>query len=341
MMQINDLFYDIAKDLKITKSIYESEKEFHARIVYSALSVHIRKCILDREFGECELGKSKIYIKQKCEKILDSFIQIYPDIKDWFYENEENPIKVIRDRLQAAGDIINIGFNNRVNLVLNEYCNISNDFCVIRGLDFENMSNISGITFLKRCICNEEFKSSIDRFYNYNIERRKKRFEYYKSNMTLSHELENTEFFDKYAKCSLYKSWTNDFILENNDITIYRNNINDYGFVKRVDGNIYIKPVDKYDIEYDEIRRYMLLLRGECNNEMNVYIDNTDCKYIYASFKCKLPKDESRIFNALGWPINNINGIKFLFKKEVWSYIELILKDLGLRMVESKWRNTV
>ena len=87
MMQINDLFYDIAKDLKITKSIYESEKEFHARIVYSALSVHIRKCILDREFGECELGKSKIYIKQKCEKILDSFIQIYPDIKDWFYEN--------------------------------------------------------------------------------------------------------------------------------------------------------------------------------------------------------------------------------------------------------------
>lgn len=341
MMQISDVFYDIAKDLKITKSIHENEKEFYARIVYSAISVHIRKCILDREFGDIEFGKSKIYIKKKCESILNSFIQIYPDIEEWFFENEENPIKIIRDRLQDAGDIINIGFDNRVDLVLNEYCSISNDFCVLRGLDFENMNNISGITFLKRYISNEEYKSSIDKFYNYNIERRKKRFEYYKSNMTLAHELENTEIFDKYAKCSLYKSWRNDLIIADNDVTIYRNNINDYGFVKKVDGEIYIKPIDKYDIEHKEIRRYMLLLRSECKNQMNVYIDKNDCKYVHVAFKCKLPKDESIILNALGWPINNINGIQFLFKKEVWSYIELILKDLELRVVENKWRNTV
>lgn len=116
MNNTDEILNAMIRDLKIWQYSGESNPQFVARVVYSALSMWIRVSTLDEnifEPSENPVGVSKVHILNRCQSFLDFMIKRYPDIREWFYPKDEKqkPIETIRERLYNAGELVDIGFN--------------------------------------------------------------------------------------------------------------------------------------------------------------------------------------------------------------------------------------
>lgn len=330
------LIQQISRDTNIKKYKNESEESFISRLIYSVISFNIRLSVLDKRPFEVEEFKSKKYILQKGEEYLKSFTNIYPQINKWFMCEEKSPIVLIRDRLEDIGELVPVGFDTDLGVPNFQSVNISNEYKVFRGIYKAKRLEFSGVTQLESHFKQEFDISQVNEFYNYNVELIRCRYvKYLKSNMKKIESIGHMEIFNKYGVGNLYNSWGEKINLNEGDVTIYKYNDFDYGFITKKNSDYFGISINNYDIENYEVRRYLLWLRDDCNNNVIAYKRKIDSGYVLLNLTCGLPKKELNIFYGLGWPYKSISDDKsFIFKIEVWDYIEAILSELKIKVVE-------
>ena len=339
----NILIKKISDDINVYSYNKENNTEYIARLLYSAISIHLRVCILNKEVLDKKVFKSKKYLLFKGEELLETFLLVFPEVREWFYNenNKESPIVTIRDRLERSGDIVSVGFNMDLGIPKSNFVAISSNSKLMRGISNINVFDVAGLLFIDR---NKEEYNNIDfkeinKFFNYDMERLENvYFTYLNKPMNEIKENNQLKVFDKYGKKSLSNSWIDVINLKDDDITIYKYNDFDYGFIKKKNSRLFLSSISKYDIERLEVRRYMLNLKSECGNPSIAYVNKVGKGYVQLKLTNKLPTIEESILLGLGWPKNNINDVtNFVFRREVWDYIKLILTNLKIRMVEDKY----
>lgn len=144
----------INKDLKIQRYSSERERDYIARVIYSALSMWIRHSILDKDIlieSKDVRGVSKIHILNRCSFFIEKILGLFPECNDWFYPDEKkgNPIAIVRDRLNNSGELLDIGYETNLGLPKYEESVIAMGMNIVRGLSNNGYTHITGMAQLK------------------------------------------------------------------------------------------------------------------------------------------------------------------------------------------------
>lgn len=342
----HDILKRIIEDLQIARYSKEPLNQYFGRVVYSALSMWIRTATLDEDIFEQntnKIGVSKVHIINSCKPFIDNMIGMYPEIYEWFYPDRDEiklPIAKIRDRLQDAGELVSVGFNTDIALPKYQRCNVDFNHIVIRGMDKDRLHRMSGLAQIgqlnNQC---DEHQDGLFEFYGFNNKSAKDVTKEYIKNIKWGHTQKNTtEIFDKYSKEVFSKCWDKNFNLEENDISIYKNGIIDYGFIKKVDESFFIAHINKDLIEECEVRRFMYGLKSTVNNAVIATYKRYEEKgLVELKLYNKIPNQEKNILFLLGWPAKNINDeLNWIFAIQFWSFIEKVLKNLNITLQEAQ-----
>ncbi|WP_142414226.1 hypothetical protein [Hathewaya massiliensis] len=339
----HELLKYINKDLRIRRYKEEEIIQYIARIVYSALGIWIRISALDEDIFENNpefSGVSKIHIINRCSIFLDNIIEIYPEIEKWFkpYDSEENPIITIRDRLYKGGELVDVGFNTNLALPTYKECVVNDGISIIRGLNVGNIKISTGLAQLKKAT--EENTRDIEKifkFYGLKSKSAKEEVMSYVKNIKWNKiDYYSAEIFNKYSKECFSSCWNSEYKLESGEITLYRHEFYDFGFIKKLDDNIYISQISKYLIDQFEVRRFMYGLKNDVNNSANAtYKMEYEKGIVRLNLYNKLPEKEEGILLLLGWPMKDINDkLNLIFHISIWPVVEVILKNLNIDLQE-------
>ena len=106
---MNNILAQIAVDLKINRLPEESEKTYSARIIYSAMALHIKAATLDISLYDepNDDGASIIHIKKRAVEVLTEFLRFSPECCDIFGDPSD-AVEIIIGRLFAADEIIQL-----------------------------------------------------------------------------------------------------------------------------------------------------------------------------------------------------------------------------------------
>lgn len=343
MNKNSDILKRIISDLKIRRYDDEVKAQYIARVVYSALAMWIRYSTLDEDIFQQSselVGVSKIHVLNKCKPFLDNMIEIYPEIYEWFYPEkcEENPIGIVRDRLYNGGELVDVGFNTDLALPSYRECGINNGVRIIRGINSYEFQRTTGIAQFKAV--NEKDRVDIEKILNFygfkNKSAQEILNEHIKNIKWSKKEKITVDIFDKYSKESFSNCWNREYKLKDNDISLYKYEFFDFGFVRKLHGNIYTSQIDEYLIEQFEVRRFMYGLKNEVDNSVLArYKKYSDKNLVRLKLCCDLPQKELNILLLLGWPLKNINDrLNLLFHASSWLFVEAVLKNLNIELQE-------
>lgn len=334
---------EISNDLNIYKYKDEDFTIYKARVIYSALSKWIKISTLDSDLLEDEwdnIGQSKKYISNKAKIFLQNIIDIYPEARNWFYPEDmkENPETLIIDRLKNAGELVKSGFNTKLALPSYEECIISNSQKVTRGIEENNIQMHAGLVQLKLIdnSCKVD-KKLLFEFYGVEDKNATEIWNIYLKNCEWRKRPEITcQIFNKYSKVNFFRSWEENYKLREGEISIYKENHNDYGVIKKIKGEIYTSQFKSVLVEEYEIRRFLYALKCEAsNNTIAYYRYIEEGGVVELNLKSALPNHENNILLALGWPKNSIkDNTNLIFSIHVWEFIKLILENLNIVLRE-------
>jgi hypothetical protein len=335
----------IIKDLQIRRYPEEEKKQYISRVIYSGLSFWIRFSTLDEDILKQSskiAGVSKVHILNRCKAFIDNMLELYPETVPWFYPegSKENPIVTVRDRIYNGGELIDVGFDSDLALPSYKECIVNKKISLIRGLIADGFQIITGLSQFK--VVNE--KSIVDmgeifQFYGLKKESAKKLLKtYIKDGVWCKREDANFQVFNKYSSNSFSNCWESDYNLKDEDISLYRIGIMDFGFVKKSNQCIYTSEIKKCLIDKYEVRRFMYGLKSESNNSVAATYRKYDKEnLVELKLYNALPEKEENILMLLGWPIKNINDkFNLLFNSSIWPFIETILINLDIILQEDK-----
>lgn len=330
---------EISSDLKIYKHKEEGYITYKSRVIYSALSKWIKISTLDLDIlddKEAHIGQSRKYLSNKAKIFLENMIELFPEIRDWFYpkDMQEKPEIIIIDRLKNAGEIIKSGFDTYLALPNYEECVICNKVKVTRGIENNEIQMYTGLTQLKELENDCEMnKHVLFEFYGVENKTAHEIWDIYINNIEWRKRTDiSCQIFNKYSKVNFYKSWDDNYELKEGEISIYKENHNDFGVIKKINNEIYTSQFHSSLIDNYEIRRFMYALKYYANNSVIAdYKYLNDKTAIELSLRSALPSHENNILLALSWPKNSIQDTKTLiFSSYVWEFIKLILEKLNI-----------
>ncbi|MDB8794605.1 hypothetical protein PN290_01475 [Romboutsia sp. 1001216sp1] len=339
-MHIKDeVFKEIINDLKISKYSEEDDVTYKARVVYSALALWMKISTLDGDILEDDkkgIGQSRKHLSIVGKVFLENILELYPGLKPWFYSQEanKNPQDIILERLIKSGELIKSGFNTNLAIPLYEECLVNRGVKSTRGINSRNIKIHSGLTQIELVNAEQEINNEdILQFHGLDNFTAKEILKQYVVNSQWKNRKNITcDIFNKYSKVSFYNSWENNYKLKEGEISVYRENFNDYGLIKKVNGEIYTSQFNTYLVENNEVRRFMYGLKSEVNNSVMAYykfIDRSDC--VELNLKCALPSQEENILLSLGWPKTSIaDSMNLIFSIHIWDLIKLILEKLNI-----------
>lgn len=340
-----DILKQIINDLKIRQYDGEKLNLYISRVVYSALSFWIRTSTLDEDIlqqSSKKIGVSKVHILNRCRPFIDNMIELYPEIYQWFYPegSKEDPIVTIRERLYGGGELVDVGFNTDLALPNYKECIVNKRVNIIRGLNSGCFQKITGLAQFKIL----DKKNNVDfekafKFYGLRIQSAKEILREYVKNTKWNKKEEITfQIFNKYCSNSFSSCWDNEYKLKNDDISLYKNEFFDFGFIRKLNGSIYTSEIEKYLIDKYEIRRFMYGLKNDVNNSIVVrYRKYDEKRLVEVRLDNALPQEEENILMLLGWPIENINDkYNLLFNTSIWLFIKNLLKNLNITLQEVK-----
>lgn len=333
----------IATDLHMRKYDRESHNSYVARVIYSALSMWIRFATLDENIFVDplkQIGASKIYILNSCKPFFENMINLYPIAKKWFYPEGfgNDPIAITRDRLYSGGELVDVGFSMDLALPKYEECNIDDENMVIRGISDEGLQKVTGLAQIRRFSRDTNSKcKNIFEFYGLKEKRAYEFLQNYVKHVKWGRTGGSYKIFNKYSSHSFYNCWEKDYDLVEDDISLYRKDFFDFGFIIKQDNSIYISEIEKYLIEEKEIRRFMYALKYAAGNPVTAnYRRDNESGLVELNLYNALPQKEEDILMLLGWPVKGINDkYNLLFHESVWSFIELVLKNLNMVLKEA------
>ena len=337
-----ELLNIIGSDLKIQSFNAEEEGKYIARVIYSALGMWIRTVTLDKvilDEHSDNVGVSKIYINNRCEKFANNMLEVFPEIREWFYPegSNENLISIIRERLYMGQELVDIGFETNMALPKYEECDIGNGVKLIRGVKKGEFKRIFGLTQIEQVKNTKVDFNRIINFYNLECNCSETVLNEYLSDCKWESKSEFTgQIFDKYSKKSFSNCWSYEYEIKNKDITLYKYGINDFGFIKKIENQFYIHQINKYLIDKYEISRFMYGLKSKVNNKPIVkYKKYGDSKLIKLKLFNRLPKREENVLMIIGWPVKNINDkFNILIQDSTWPFIRSMLENLNINLEE-------
>ena len=351
-MVLNELIADISVDLGIFSSLEESQELYLSRLIYSALGEWVKTAACDIVHGVAEIsdeelstGASKHHITKKIKGILDAYISNFPEIKDWFFPDENaQPAHEIRNRLISSGQLVS-DKENRLQFPPEKCCKIADDFYLLRGYygdkeiwsvglgvyvaDKENIPEVSFSEFF-----NLTEKPANEFLLDY-VQSISSRFK----PVTVSPG--TREYFNPYSFTTLSKSWESTPNLKL-AVTVYRDNQSDYGFIRQNDGKLESCPIPSAYIKLHDIRRFLYGLRYMSGNPLRVRIKEGDYrldedgeeKFVYRfRFPSHLPQKEMTALYSLGWPVRNINDkTEFLIPESSLHQVKYICQSLCMEI---------
>lgn len=343
MSNKNHIIDEISNDLKIYKYKGEDSINYKARVIYSALSKWIKISTLDYDIlvNEQEyIGQSRKHLSNRAKIFLENILDLFPEVRVWFYPEymEDTPQSLIIDRLKYSGELVKSGFNTNLAIPTYEECIISNKTKVIRGMKNNELHMHTGLTQLE--VSTDNYKvDMIELFEFYGVETLKAEFiwnMYLKNAHWRKRPDISCQVFNKYSKVSFSKSWSYDYKLNENDISIYKENHSDYGIIKKFNGEIYTSNFNRALVEEYEVRRFMYALKKEAGNSAIAYYKYLDSdNAVELNLKSALPNHENYILLSLGWPKNSIKDTNnLIFSVHVWDFIKHILDNLNIDTVE-------
>lgn len=336
-----DVLNKINSDLNIIRYNGEDKNQFTSRIIYSALSMWVRFSTLDQDIlAPSAEGVSKKHVISRCEPFLDTMLKLFPESYFWFYpqgRDRENPIKVVRDRLYQSGQLVDVGFRTHVGLPEADECMIDSGVAIRKGVHRKSFNHMSGLAQLivRSEATAEGEKEAIHNFFDLTAQSAQKVLKEYLKHVQWQKIQDFTgELFDKHSEKPFSSCWSKGLTLENNDITLYRRDYNDYGFIKRKGNSMYTNTISQFFIEQFEVRRFMYGLKKEANTKVKVDLKRyPNAQQFELHLHNDLPNKEKSILLLIGWPKNHLNDhLQLLFHESVWKLVKLILDNLHIEL---------
>ena len=339
----NNIINFIADDLKIKRYKDEELHRYISRVTYSAVGMWIREATLDENILDDKsysVGKSKKYIINRCSSFLENMIQIYPEINEWLNTNHKrNPIEIIRKRLERGNELVDVGYNTDLALPYYRECPINNSHNVIRGIRFEKFNVAIGLTQIKRNDNEIYDKKKLYEFYGISLKKSNELLDEYLNEIQWIEKknLKDKLFFNKNSNKILSECWEYRNILMDGEITLYKDGLLNFGFVKSVGNNIYTSSlIDRYLVTKFEVRRFMYALKKESNNCFKAQFKNyEEDNLVMLRLFSALPQKEEDTLMLLGWPVNSIEDkYNLLFDKNCWEFVKSIITNLEIELEE-------
>jgi len=337
----------IAQGMGISRFSCEDENGYIARVLYSAISEWMKTVVLDRSIeveGEYWDAKDTHYTKhhvtRKCNIILSTYLNLYPDVIKWFYPMDNSdiqPTKKIQERLEFSGFLVS-GRDNTIQLPPDKHAKIAEDLYLLRGTSFGKHGEIHGLGWYVDRISEQDVYSLEELFLIPQIDAKDTVLEYsrfaeekYTMNPTIS---DVRRYFDPLSGRVFSESWEQ-ALSHPWELTVYRNNIFDYGLAKHENGEIYTLAFPDHLIKIEDIRRFMYGLRYLSNNQEHATITvyNDAIKIRLNSF---LPGREGMLFYMIAWPVRNIlDRTEFITSPVFLPIITKLLENLNIKVIQN------
>lgn len=331
-MDCEKLIDSISTDLGITAYNGESNASYHSRLFYSALGEWIKTAANDKMLN----GTTKQHITKKVEGILEIYLSLFPDAKEWFYPDEQsNPVKEILNRLCLSGQLVSAK-EDGLQYPPVKCCLIYDNFYLYRGYLGGHESISSG---LGRYISEKGDIPEVDFDGYFNlIDEPANEFlkNYLESKYCSFTPVLNIPETREYFSTKLLESFANSWVSSYNsemETTLYRDNHSDYGFIQQKDGDYEISQIPKSYVDLNDIQRFMYGLRAIHGQNEVVKIVN-EGYLLKVTFPSFLPQKELNAVYSLGWPLRDINDkTEFIIPKISLSKINHLCKNLCLTTI--------
>lgn len=335
-------FEIIGKELNIPKYACEDTVQYHARITYSAIGMWIRMLSATQSKETKPWSKSALH--RKISEVLQSYIRIDSELVHWFYPNgTSNPIKILRNTLFRAGDLIECGFDSRVKCANERIIPFSDTQAFITGYQSSfQLNHSAGLA----CTIKGDFECTTDFLSNnFQIPLSSAEMQLKQVSKTAKWEkvesIDNYEIFDPTRKKILSSCWVRFLPMASNQLYIARSQYSfgmyDYQLIK-YENNIYYRSSMSAFSQHELVRdtqRLLYAYKAIYGHPATVLVDKLD-KYTIWHFWSKLPPAEEFFLRYIGWPLENIENTKneYLIRNEFSYLVETIVKNLNIEMEE-------
>jgi hypothetical protein len=334
VLMANDMGIPIisGEDLYFTKS----------RITYSAIGEWVKASAFDTDIKEDdsevinEIGATKNHITRKCGKILAAYLDLYPDLKDWYYPTSVNemfnPVTEIRDRQLAAGVFVS-GLENSLQFPQEKCTQIADNLYLYRGDTFYKKSQIIGLgNYI--CTPNQAYVCSIEDMYLMpNISAKDYVERYVQKVWNKFVKSENTpdtrKYFDYLSPLAFSNSWIPSYP-KSGKLTVYKDNESDYGLTRIDKSELYTLAFPQAVLETHDVRRFIYGIREIEHNPTQATIKDMG-SMIQITLPSHLPDLEQNLLYMMAWPKRHImDKTHYISKKTLLPTIRKFLENLSI-----------
>lgn len=337
-----NLIERMSRDMKIIKYPNEKWEHYTGRVIYSAIALWIKTCTLDRDlFEEDRQCRSKRYVYQRCSQILSELLALVPEAYNWFWNEDllnqkdnEDPIRLIRDRMLRSGEIIELGFDTDIAIPNERTMALTESLSRVISIETYKYKRIfsSGLAWLVK------ESNNVDTM-NYRVLRPTEflNWLFQSVNWETTPLRAEIEYFNPYSRHALSKAWSNtkppsmDHNIYLGRSELYKDLKDYYLICNDVNGTRWCK-LHSFFLEQKEGYRIMLALRKLADNPVKakVIVHNHMCELRLFS---KLPLREEITLQTYCWPKNNIRDtFNYIMPIEIWPYIKNIIETLEMEV---------
>ncbi len=326
----------MASDLGISFIEGEEIELYRSRVVYSAIACWIKASTLDRPVGcenERDLGVSKRHVFDRCNLVLDKYLEMYPDIQEWFKtkDKQENAVNLIRTRLINHGDLLYRGFDTSISLSAVRTKQVSPAIETVYGVILDDDIQYSGISTIRHTETKNFAIESVnvqDWFNSFITE-----LGWSKSLPDFS----QMQFFDPFCVVmNNYSAWQESIGKTIDGIVLARMPVNknmySYYLIRPKEGLSHnIDPFLKEQLYHV---RVMYAMRSFARNHLSCEIVRSG-DYVKLHLNARLPKAESMVLENYAWPINSIDdNFDWGLRNDVWEYVFSAINSLCIDVKE-------
>lgn len=330
-----DIIRIMSEDMGVIQYAEEDSTDFFCRVIYSALACWIKSSSLDKPVGRIgkeNVGASRRHIFEKNNKMLGSLIELYPEVRGWFYAEDisDNPVAIVRSRLIRHGDLLNTGFATDLVLSNLRYDDVSPEFKVVIGGILEQCAFYSGISMIL------PEKSKKTRIACDSVQ---KWMEDYIRDAWWARGIPtlNFQYLDPMKKSrNNYMLWSDLLPDTSNELVFARTSINKVGYeyyLLNIPENKHHR-LDPLTIELGNHIRVILAMRFRAGNQTELKVQHYS-DHLRIMLYCHLPREEASLLESYAWPVNRIDDmLEWVMPVEVWDYIKPYFDSLGFIIME-------
>lgn len=330
---MDKLIEQISHDLNIPMFNGEGDDGFCERILYSSFGIwclnYASRSIENQE------GISKNALTRKLTSLIDSYLNIFPNTKEYFKVADTVGIH-IRQIYEELGYLILEDQRLKV-APYGRGVELNNEHYLFYGLKdkFEYISGLAVITSIakyKDTVTNVLVRDEVNpmAFVKANYDP----ILFNKWNLSI----EGLSFFDPLRSSNISNSWNSEPTTE---LSIAKNEqLNLFYRVICKEGKILYYLTEKSDNDKDSIfgydyRRLYYSLKYFYGNPFQVKVSRIDSNYIKINAYGRFPNREQYFLSLIGWAANEFdNRDIYIVRKDFYEIIKQLLLSIGVTIVE-------